>query len=163
MKQKSKQWNGLTITLLVDILASIHLSSLTTNCKRRIWTFSFTYTLRTILLIFFLTRYDKRQTKYTLDEKGLHFKSKTILWNDKYKVKFKKNIFFVLHKPRFIVTFKGTKIVVPVLSSKINKFINKVKNSYIDGSIVESIYQNIKSYYITNEKLTKTLNKNKQN
>jgi hypothetical protein len=45
-----------------------------------------------LVLIFFLTRYDKRQTKYTLDEKGLHFKSKTILWNDKYKVKFKKNI-----------------------------------------------------------------------
>ena len=76
-----------------------------------------------ILFIFLLTRYDKRQTKYKVSSKGLSYRGKFIDWEEKYTIKFKNNILIFLHKPRYIIKSKNRVIVVPLLSSNINNFV----------------------------------------
>lgn len=113
-----------------------------------------------LILIFVITRIDKRQTKYSVTELEIKYRGKVIKWDTNPTVVFKKTIFVVLHKPRFIVKHKGTKIVIPVLSRNIEKFIKNAKiNNIKDVLLVESIYKNIKNYYVKNNTLEKKLNK----
>lgn len=113
-----------------------------------------------LILIFIITRIDKRQTKYTVSNEGLFYRGKKIIWSDKHNITFKRTILLVLHKPRFIVKSKHYTIVVPVLSRNISKFISNVKeNNYKDAILIEKIYNNIKDYYVTNIGLSKRLNK----
>lgn len=113
-----------------------------------------------ILFIFILTRYDKRQTKYKVSGKGLEYRGRFINWNEKYNVKFKNNIFVFLHKPRYIIKSKKHVIVVPLLSSNINKFVETfVSKNPKKGEYVYQIYHNGLNYYVLNKKLSKELNK----
>ena len=113
-----------------------------------------------ILFIFLLTRFDKRQTKYKVTNKGLMYRGSFIDWSDDFSIKYKNNIFVILHKPRFIVKSKNTTIVVPLLSKNINIFVETLigKNSEI-GKYVYQIYHNGLNYYVVNKKLSKELNK----
>jgi hypothetical protein len=113
-----------------------------------------------ILFIFLLTRYDKRQTKYKVSNKGLTYRGKFIDWEEKFTIKHKNNIFVFLHKPRFIIRSKKNVIVVPLLSSNINKFVETlVKKNPGKGKYAYQIYHNGLNYYVVNKKLSKELNK----
>lgn len=113
-----------------------------------------------ILFIFILTRYDKRQTKYRVSSKGLAYRGKFIAWEEKYSIRFKNNIFVLLHKPRYIIKSKKHTIVVPLLSNNINNFVETfVKKNPQKGKYVYKIYHNELNYYVLNKKLSKELNK----
>jgi hypothetical protein len=116
--------------------------------------------LSQLILIFVLTRYDKRQTKYKVQEKGIKYRRKFIKWDEEFDIKFKKTWLVLLHKPRFILKSKTTKIAIPMLSKKITPFIEALsKHNEKEGSICNEIYQNTRLYYIDNIGLTKKLNK----
>ncbi len=116
--------------------------------------------LSQLILIFVLTRYDKRQTKYKVQEKGIKYRRKFIKWDEEFDIKFKKTWLVLLHKPRFILKSKTTKIAIPMLSKKITPFIETLsKHNEKEGSICNEIYQNTRLYYIDNIGLTKKLNK----
>ena len=112
-----------------------------------------------VIFIFVLTRYDKWQTKYDVTDKDLTFGYRTIKWDEPYSIEFKRTIFILLHKPRFIVQSKRTKIVVPMLSHKFEKFARTInsKNEKL-GSHIFQIYQNARSYYVDNLEIIKELN-----
>lgn len=113
-----------------------------------------------ILFIFFLTRFDKRQTKYKVSSKGIGYRGRFISWDQKYHIKFKNNIIFFLHKPRFILKSNNTTIVVPLLSLNINIFVEKIlTNNPKKGKIVHQIYHNGLNYYVVNKELSKELKK----
>jgi hypothetical protein len=113
-----------------------------------------------VLFIFILTRYDKRQTKYKVSNKGLSYRGRFINWEEKYSIKFKNNIFIFLHKPRYIIKSKRHVIVVPLLSNNINNFVETfVKKNLKKGKYVFQIYHNGLNYYVLNRKLSKELNK----
>ena len=116
--------------------------------------------LSQLIIIFVLTRYDKRQTKYKVKEDGIKYRRKFIKWDEEFDIKFKKTWLMFLHKPRFILRSKTTKIAIPMLSKKITPFIEALsKYNESEGSICNEIYQNTRSYYIDNIGLTKKLNK----
>ena len=112
-----------------------------------------------VVFIFLLTRYDKWQTKYKVSDEALTFKHKTIKWDEPYSIEFKKTIFVLLHKPRFIVQSKRRKIVVPMLSHEFENFARTInsKNAKI-GEHIFMIYKNAKAYYIDNIDLVRELN-----
>lgn len=113
-----------------------------------------------VILIFVLTRVDKFQTKYDIEEHGISFRKRYIRWNERYTINYKKSLFVVLHKPRFIVKSSSTKIVIPVLSKNINKFVEELyKHDQMNGDLVNEIIHNIRLYYIKNPDLQKKLNK----
>ena len=113
-----------------------------------------------IVFIFFLTRYDKRQTKYKVTDKGLKFKRRFINWEQPYSIKYKRNFLVILHKPRFILKSRNTTIVVPMLSHNIKTFITEInqKNDEL-GHLLTDLYENTRDYYIANLKLEKEINK----
>jgi len=113
-----------------------------------------------IIFIFVLTRYDKRQTKYQISDKGIKYRNKFINWNSKLKIKYKSTIFFVLHKPRFIIKEDYTTITIPLLSSGINSFVEMFKAKQPQkGKLVYQIYHNGLNYYVTNNQIAKEINK----
>lgn len=113
-----------------------------------------------VLLIFLLSRYDKWQTQYKVENDGIRFKKKFIHWQEPYSVIFKKSVFIILHKPRFIILSKETKIVVPLLSSNIQQFIMFIeKTNESVGSQIKRLYQNTKDYYVLNIDIAKEINK----
>lgn len=113
-----------------------------------------------VLFLYIITRFDKRQTKYKIQEKGLRYRKKFIAWDKKYTVTYKASVFFILHKPRFILVSKDTKIVVPMLSHRIQQFINKVyETNHNVGEYMGLIYENARVYYVDNVELIKKLNK----
>lgn len=113
-----------------------------------------------VLFIFLLSRYDKWQTKYKVEDKGLRFRRKYIRWDDRYTIQFKKSIFLILHKPRFILKTSRNKIVVPMLSHNIENFITKLSYTHKDlGDNVRELYENTRAYYVENIEVEKVLNK----
>lgn len=115
--------------------------------------------LSQLIIIFILTRYDKRQTKYKIKEDGIKYRGKFIKWDEEFDIKFKKTWLIFLHKPRFILKSKTTKICIPMLSKKITPFIETLSmQNEREGSLCNEIYQNTRSYYIDNIGITKDLN-----
>jgi len=113
-----------------------------------------------IVLIFTLTRYDKIQTKYHVNTKGVIYHKKNIAWDDTYTINFKKTSLFVLHKPRFIIKTKKISITIPLLSKNINNFIEELtKHDEVNGSLCSEIIKNARLYYIKNPEIQKKLNK----
>jgi len=113
-----------------------------------------------VLLIFLLSRFDKWQTKYVINDDSIVFKKRVIKWDEKYTVQFKKSIFLILHKPRFILKSKSTRIVVPMLSKNIERFIARLSYTNKDlGAITREIYDNTHAYYVKNIDVEKQLNK----
>lgn len=113
-----------------------------------------------IIAIFVLSRYDKRQTKYKVEDEGIRFKKRYISYSEEYKMKFKKSFLFILHKPRFILRTSETVIVIPLLSRRITDFILKIEETNKDkGMLARELYNNTRSYYIENIGITKELNK----
>ena len=113
-----------------------------------------------IFFIFFLTRYDKWQTKYKVEDGGVRFRRRYIKWDEQYSLQFKKSIFIVLHKPRFILKSKTTKIVVPMLSHNIEHFITRLSFTNKElGFHVRTLYENTRSYYVGNIEVERQLNK----
>lgn len=112
-----------------------------------------------IIAIFLLTRFDKWQTKYKVTSTDLIFGNRIIKWDEPYSIKFKKTVFVLLHKPRFIIESKNTRIVVPMLSHEFGKFARTInsKNKNI-GDHIFKIYKNARSYYVDNLELIKELN-----
>jgi hypothetical protein len=112
-----------------------------------------------IIAIFALTRFDKWQTKYEVTNEALKFKYRKIKWDEPYSVEFKKTVFVLLHKPRFIIRSKRMKIVVPMLSHEFKHFAHTIhsKNNMI-GEHIYKIYENTKSYYVDNIEIVKQLN-----
>jgi len=112
-----------------------------------------------IVAIFLLTRFDKWQTKYKVTNKELQFKYRKIKWDEPYSIEFKKTVFVLLHKPRFIIRSKRVKIVVPMLSHEFKHFARTIhsKNKVI-GEHIYKIYENTKSYYVDNIEIEKELN-----
>lgn len=113
-----------------------------------------------IMFIFAFTRYDKWQTKYTVETNGIRFRRRYISWDEKYTIQFKKTAFFVLHKPRFILKSQTTTIVVPMLSHNIKHFITRLsfKNKTL-GKYAKELYENTSNYYVHNIDVEKKLNK----
>jgi hypothetical protein len=113
-----------------------------------------------LFIIFGLTRYDKRQTKYKVLSNGIKYRRRFIKWDEDYDIKFKKTWLILLHKPRYILKSSTTKIVIPMLSKNITSFIKALsKNNKIGGSLANTIYQNTRLYYISNIYVVKKLNK----
>lgn len=113
-----------------------------------------------IVFIFLFTRYDKWQTKYSVEDEGVRFKRRYIRWDEPYSLKFKKSAFFILHKPRFILKSKKHVIVIPMLSHKIERFIARLSFTNKDlGFQVRELYENTRAYYIKNIEVEKELNK----
>lgn len=113
-----------------------------------------------IILIFLLTRIDKFQTKYSADKNGITYRRRFIPWNHQYTVLYKKTWLMVLHKPRFIIKGKSTKIVIPVLSKNISSFISELtKQDSKNGALCSEIIHNARLYYVKNPKIQKQLNK----
>jgi hypothetical protein len=112
-----------------------------------------------IVAIFVLTRFDKWQTKYKVSNKALEFRNRKIEWDEPYSIHFKKTVFLLLHKPRFILKSKKTKIVVPMLSHEFEHFARtfQSKNNKI-GTHIFKIYKNAKAYYVDNVEIVKDLN-----
>lgn len=112
-----------------------------------------------VIVIFLLTRYDKWQTKYVVTNESLSFGYRKILWDEPYSVEFRKTIFVLLHKPRFIIEAKHTKIVVPMLSHEFENFAKTIssKNEKL-GSHIYRIYENARAYYVDNIEIVKELN-----
>ncbi len=114
-----------------------------------------------IIIIYILTRVDKRQTKYKVKSLGLEFKKRFISW-DEMSVRYKKTWLIILYKPRFIVRSNNTKIIVPLLSRQINEFSKEVlEHNKSVGLLVKSIINNGRDYYVTNKELAKKLDKKK--
>jgi len=113
-----------------------------------------------IIFLFLMTRYDKYQTNYNVLDDGVRFKKKMIKWDESYHIKFKKSIFLILHKPRFVLKSETTRIVVPMLSHNIEHFIARLsyKNQII-GNYAKELYEHTRSYYVTNLDIEKKLNK----
>jgi hypothetical protein len=107
-----------------------------------------------------VTRFDKFQTKYKVTNEALKFRHKTIRWDEPYTVKFKRNSFLILHKPRFIVKSETKRIVVPMLSFNFELFVKTIalKNHDI-GAIVKELYKNTRAYYVENLEVEKELNR----
>jgi len=59
-----------------------------------------------IIAIFLLTRFDKWQTKYKVTSTMIEFGNRKIKWDEPYSIKFKRTVFVLLHKPRFIIKSK---------------------------------------------------------
>lgn len=117
--------------------------------------------LSQLIIIFIITRYDKRQTKYKVLETGITYRGRTIRWDEKYEVRFKKTWLVLLHKPRFILQSKKTKIIIPMLSKKITKFIKALEqHNQKDGKLANTLYQNTRLYYIENIGIARKINKN---
>jgi len=113
-----------------------------------------------VVFIFFLTRYDKWQTKYKIRKDGIYYRSKTIKWDEPYSLKYKRTVFFILHKPRFIVVSHTTKIVIPLLSQEIEHFITTLDNTNKKlGKYAKELYENTTAYYVHNLEIEKDLNK----
>lgn len=113
-----------------------------------------------IFIVFILTRYDKRQTKYQVTAKGINYRKRHISWNEKYSLKFKRSLFLILHKPRFIIKSKNSKIVIPMLSHNISSFIKTIKTQDSKlGKLADDLYQNSRAYYIKNLDIEKQINK----
>ena len=112
-----------------------------------------------IIAIFILTRFDKWQTKYKVTEETLEFGYRKIRWDEPYSIEFKKTVFLILHKPRFIIESKKTKIVVPMLSHEFENFVNRISftNEKV-GKQIYKIYENTRSYYVDNIEIEKELN-----
>ncbi len=112
-----------------------------------------------VIAIFLLTRFDKWQTKYEVTNEALTFKRRVIKWDEPYSVTFKKSVFVLLHKPRFIIESKRVKIVVPMLSHNFEKFARMIdsKNHKL-GKHIFKIYENTRSYYVDNLEIGKELN-----
>ena len=91
--------------------------------------------------------------------KELQFKYRKIKWDEPYSIEFKKTVFVLLHKPRFIIRSKRVKIVVPMLSHEFKHFARTIhsKNKVI-GEHIYKIYENTKSYYVDNIEIEKELN-----
>lgn len=112
-----------------------------------------------LIIIFGLTRYDKRQTKYEISKVGIQYRKKQIRWDEKYDIKYKKAWFFVLHKPRFVLEYKGTKIVIPLLSENISLFVDKLLHTnHTVGQLCYDIYRHNQMYYVENRALAKQIN-----
>lgn len=113
-----------------------------------------------IIAIFVLSRYDKRQTWYKVEDEGIRFKKRYIKYDEEYNLKFKKSFLLILHKPRFIMKTEDTVIVVPLLSRRITDFILKIEETNKDkGDLARTLYNNTRAYYIDNITVTKELNK----
>lgn len=112
-----------------------------------------------IVAIFVLTRYDKWQTKYIVTNKALEFKNRRIEWDEPYSIQFKKTVFLLLHKPRFILKSNKTRIVVPMLSHEFEHFARtfQSKNNKI-GTHIFKIYKNARAYYVDSIEIVKDLN-----
>ena len=112
-----------------------------------------------VIAIFLLTRFDKWQTKYDVTDELLTFGSRKIRWDEPYSIVFKKSVYIILHKPRFIIRSKRTKIVVPMLSPKFEKFARTIdsKNHKL-GAHIFKIYENTRLYYVDNLEIEKELN-----
>ena len=112
-----------------------------------------------IIAIFLLTRFDKWQTKYKVTDEALEFGYRKIRWDEPYSIEFKKTVFIILHKPRFIIESKKTKIVVPMLSHEFENFVNRISftNEKV-GKHIYRIYENTRSYYVDNIEIEKELN-----
>ena len=112
-----------------------------------------------IVFIFLLTRYDKWQTKYKVNNDMLVFKHRKILWDEPYSIQFKKTKFVLLHKPRFILQSSKTKIIVPMLSHEFENFARTIRSKNEDiGAHIFKIYENARSYHVDNLELVKELN-----
>lgn len=112
-----------------------------------------------VVFIFLLTRYDKWQTKYQVSNETLEFGYKKIKWDEPYSIEFKNTIFVLLHKPRFIIQSKKTKIVVPMLSHQFSNFARTIRSKNENlGLHIYQIYENAKSYYVDNPEIVKELN-----
>ena len=115
-----------------------------------------------IIVIFVLSRYDKRQTKYKVTEDSVRFRRRVIKFDEEYKMKFKKSFWFILHKPRFILKSENYVIVVPLLSKNITNFILKIEETNKEkGLLSRELYNNTRNYYIENIGITKEINKGK--
>lgn len=113
-----------------------------------------------IVFVFLFTRFDKHQSKYKIELDGIRFHRRQIFWKEHYTIKFKRNAFFILHKPRFILKSSTKRIVVPMLSIGITDFIVAIEKSNSKlGLIASEIYQNTRNYYIKNIDLEKQLSK----
>jgi len=116
--------------------------------------------LTELIIIFGLTRYDKRLTKYKVLPEGIKYRKRFIKWNEEYNIKFKKTWLLLLHKPRYILKSSTTKIVIPMLSKNITTFIGALRNNNErEGNLANTIYQNTRLYYISNIDVAKELNK----
>jgi len=113
-----------------------------------------------IVTIFFISRYDKRQTRYIVSTKEISFKQKVISFKEQFTISYKKTWLVVLHKPRFIISNSNSKIVVPLLSKNINSFTNElINNRPKSGELVRKIVENSRNYYVGNNEVAKALNK----
>ncbi len=113
-----------------------------------------------VLFLFLLTRFDKRQTKYRVEEDALRYRKRTIKWDQHYRIKFKKTKYLILHKPRFIMRTEDTKITIPMLSHNIQQFIKKInETNHQVGELLHDIYENTRVYYVENVVLEKNLGK----
>jgi hypothetical protein len=113
-----------------------------------------------VFAIFLFSRYDKWQTKYKVTTKELQFRRRVIKWDEPYTIKFKRNAFLILHKPRFILKSNDYTIVVPMLSHNIEHFITRLSfTNKKTGSYAREIYDNTRAYYVKNLDIEKELNK----
>ncbi len=113
-----------------------------------------------VAIVFVLSRYDKRQTRYKVTETSVRFRKREISFKEKYKMKFKKSFWFILHKPRFILKSENFTIVVPLLSKNITNFIIKMEETNKEkGKLARDLYKNTRSYYIDNIQVTREINK----
>lgn len=112
-----------------------------------------------IIAIFLLTRFDKWQTKYKVTKEMIEFGYRKIKWDEPYSIHFKKTVFVLLHKPRFIIKSKKTRIVVPMLSHEFEKFARTIdlRDKNI-GTHIFKIYENARSYYVDSLEIVKELN-----
>ena len=114
-----------------------------------------------IITIFFISRYDKRQTRYKVSGNDVSYKRSIISFNDPFILSYKKTWLVVLHKPRFIIENKNEKIVIPILSKNINEFTKQlIIHDKSHGEYAKKIVDNSRAYYVDNLSLAKSLNKN---
>lgn len=112
-----------------------------------------------IVMIFAITRFDKWQTKYKVERNAVHFGRKQIKWDEEYTIQFKRTAFLILHKPRFIMTSKSRRIVIPMLSHQIEHFIKRLSSTNDDiGKQAKALYDNTRAYYIENIEVEKKFN-----
>lgn len=112
-----------------------------------------------VVAIFVLTRFDKWQTRYEVTSTSLNFGYRTIRWDEPYTVTFKRTVFVLLHKPRFIIKSKKTKIVVPMLSYNFEHFARTIKSkNHQLGETIFKIFENTRAYYVDNIEIEKELN-----
>lgn len=146
-----------SLLFFVIIFGLMFVPALTTQLINR-YEFASIFVLQ-IIFIFLLTRYDKWQTKYKVSDEMLEFGYRKIKWDEPYSIEFKKTVFVLLHKPRFIIQSKKTKIVVPMLSSEFSNFARTIRSKNENlGLHIYQIYENAKSYYVDNLEIVKELN-----